>query len=165
MRARTHIIKTSLLAALGAAMTMVATPTTSQAATDSATKGRGLYAPHLDRRILPTRKVPRGGQLATWYGPGFYGNGMACGGTLTTRTFGIAHRTLPCGTLVKLRYRGRSVAVRVVDRGPYSGASIDLTGRTRDYLRFASGYVHMTVVKRYRVLPKPRPTSGIVQVS
>src|SRR5262245_38422346 len=38
---------------------------------------------------------------ATWYGPGLYGNGTACGQTLWPGTIGVAHRTLPCGTTVK----------------------------------------------------------------
>ncbi|HVW46738.1 MAG TPA: septal ring lytic transglycosylase RlpA family protein, partial [Solirubrobacterales bacterium] len=56
---------------------------------------------------------------ASYYGPGLYGNGVACGGTLEPGTLGVANKTLPCGTLVKLRYHGRSVTVPVIDRGPY----------------------------------------------
>ena len=64
----------------------------------------------------------------SWYGPGFYGNGTACGQTLTTTLMGVAHRTLPCGTLVTFRYQGKTVTVPVVDRGPYvSGRTWDLT--------------------------------------
>ena len=44
---------------------------------------------------------------ASFYGPGLYGNGVACGGTLMPGTLGVAHKTLPCGTMVKLRYHGR----------------------------------------------------------
>ena len=74
---------------------------------------------------------------ASYYGPGLYGNGMACGGTLTPGTLGVAHKTLPCGSRVRLRYRGRSVSVPVVDRGPYvAGRDYDLTAATRDRLRF-----------------------------
>jgi rare lipoprotein A len=74
---------------------------------------------------------------ATWYGPRFYGNRMACGGRLTTRTLGVAHRTLPCGTRVAFRYNGRSITVPVVDRGPYSnGADWDLTSATASRLGF-----------------------------
>lgn len=116
-------------------------------------RGRASWAPDLDRKIIPTRVQRLGNQLATWYGPGFFGHGTACGGKLTPQTFGIAHRTLPCGTLVHLSYRGRSIAVRVIDRGPFSGASIDLTSRTKYYLRFQSGNVKMNVIKRYRALP------------
>lgn len=90
-----------------------------------------------------------GMQLATWYGPRFWGNRTGCGRTLRTTTWGIAHRTLPCGQLVWLRYHGRSIAVPVVDRGPYGGASLDLTQRTSTYLRFSGAdHVRMAVLKR-----------------
>lgn len=76
---------------------------------------------------------------ASWYGPGLYGNRLACGGRLTTGTIGVAHKTLPCGTKVTLRYRGRSLAVRVIDRGPYAGGRVyDLTSATKQRLRFGS---------------------------
>ncbi len=66
--------------------------------------------------------------VATWYGPGFFGRRMACGGRLTRATFGVANRRLPCGTEVALYYRGRTLTVPVVDRGPYAnGAEWDLT--------------------------------------
>ena len=67
--------------------------------------------------------------IATWFGPGFYGNQTACGQTLTPQVIGVANRTLPCGTLVKVSYAGRTLTVPVVDRGPYShiGADWDLT--------------------------------------
>ena len=74
---------------------------------------------------------------ASWYGPGLYGNPTACGGTLTPSTLGVAHRTMPCGTKLRLRYRGRSVAVRVIDRGPFSGnREFDLTAATKQRLGF-----------------------------
>jgi rare lipoprotein A (peptidoglycan hydrolase) len=66
--------------------------------------------------------------LATWFGPGFYGQQTACGQTLTPATVGVANRKLPCGTLVKVTYRGQGLTVPVVDRGPYAnGADWDLT--------------------------------------
>jgi hypothetical protein len=70
--------------------------------------------------------------LATWYGPGFFGNQTACGIPLTPDTQGVAHRSLPCGTQVAITYGGRSVVVPVIDRGPYgvAGASWDLTQAT-----------------------------------
>jgi rare lipoprotein A (peptidoglycan hydrolase) len=64
----------------------------------------------------------------SWYGPGFYGQRTACGQTLTTTLMGVAHRSLPCGTLVTFRYKGKTVTVPVVDRGPYvAGRTWDLT--------------------------------------
>ena len=64
----------------------------------------------------------------SWYGPNFYGNGTACGQTLTKTLVGVAHRTLPCGTLVTFRYNGVTVTAPVIDRGPYvSGRTWDLS--------------------------------------
>jgi hypothetical protein len=64
----------------------------------------------------------------SWFGPGLYGNGTACGKTLTTTLVGVAHRTLPCGTLVTFRYKGVTLTVPVVDRGPFvAGRTWDLT--------------------------------------
>jgi rare lipoprotein A len=74
---------------------------------------------------------------ASYYGPGLYGNGVACGGTLLPGTLGVAHKTLPCGTRVKLRYHGRSLTVPVIDRGPYvAGRDYDLTEATKLRLGF-----------------------------
>jgi rare lipoprotein A len=74
---------------------------------------------------------------ASYYGPGLYGNGVACGGTLMPGTMGVANKTLPCGTKVKLRYHGHSVTVPVIDRGPYvAGRDYDLTEAVKDRLGF-----------------------------
>lgn len=75
--------------------------------------------------------------LATWYGPGFYGNRTACGKTLGYGTLGVAHRSLPCGTEVSILYEGRTITVPVIDRGPYSSANWDLTRETAERLRFS----------------------------
>ncbi len=64
----------------------------------------------------------------SWYGPGFIGNGTACGQTLTRTLLGVAHRSLPCGTMITFRANGHTVTAPVVDRGPYvSGRIFDLT--------------------------------------
>lgn len=71
---------------------------------------------------------------ASWYGGG---GALACGGSLTSATMGIASRTLPCGTLVTLRFAGRSVRVPVIDRGPFvAGREFDLTEATKQALGF-----------------------------
>ena len=71
---------------------------------------------------------------ASWYGGG---GSLACGGWLTGSTLGVANKTLPCGTLVTLRYGDRSVRVPVVDRGPYvPGREFDLTEATKQALGF-----------------------------
>ncbi len=71
---------------------------------------------------------------ASWYGGG---GGLACGGALTSSTLGVASKTLPCGTLVTLRYDGHSIRVPVVDRGPYvAGREFDLTEATKRAIGF-----------------------------
>jgi hypothetical protein len=76
--------------------------------------------------------------LASWYGPGLYGNRLGCGGRLGTSQLGVAHKSLPCGTRVTLRHHGRVVRVPVIDRGPYVGArEYDLTAATARRLKFS----------------------------
>jgi rare lipoprotein A len=98
----------------------------------------GLHDRRARASVSPARRVtayrPAG---ASYYGPGLYGGALACGGTLQPGTLGVANRTLPCGSKVTLRYRGRTVTVPVVDRGPYvAGRDFDLTAATRARLRF-----------------------------
>lgn len=75
--------------------------------------------------------------LATWYGPGLYGNRTACGQRLSYGMLGVAHRSLPCGTKVNLLYNGRTITVPVIDRGPYTSADWDLTEETAQRLGFS----------------------------
>ncbi len=85
------------------------------------------------RRPLGRLNVYRLAQ-ASWYGGG---GGLACGGELTSTTMGVANKTLPCGTLITLRYGDRTVRVRVIDRGPYvAGREFDLTEATKHALGF-----------------------------
>lgn len=93
----------------------------------------------IHRRAAPCRAGGRRGtsraggtslrrRVVTWYGPGMYGRRTACGQELTRRLIGVAHRTLPCGTPVRLVHGASAVTARVVDRGPYaSGVHYDLT--------------------------------------
>ena len=74
---------------------------------------------------------------ASWYGPGFYGQKTGCGGRLGYSQVGVAHKTLPCGTRVTFRHRGRVVTAPVIDRGPYvGGREYDLTAVTAQRLGF-----------------------------
>ncbi len=96
--------------------------------------GNGAAAADASRRISVVGLRPT---HASYFGPGLYGNGMACGGTLYPGTRGVAHKTLPCGTRVTLRYGRKTVVARVVDRGPYvAGREFDLTEATRNDLGF-----------------------------
>ena len=76
---------------------------------------------------------------ASYYGPGLYGGGLACGGTLSPGKLGVANKTLPCGSRVTLRYHGKTLTVPVIDRGPYAGnREYDLTAATKAKLGFPS---------------------------
>lgn len=77
--------------------------------------------------------------VASYYGPGLYGNHLGCGGTLQPGTVGVANKSLPCGTKLTVAYRGRSVETKVIDRGPYvGGREFDLTAALKDKLHFGS---------------------------
>lgn len=68
--------------------------------------------------------------IASWYGPGFHGKLTANGERYNQKAMTAAHKTLPLPTLVKVENleNGKSIVVRVNDRGPYSkGRIIDLT--------------------------------------
>jgi len=74
-------------------------------------------------------KVVQNGR-ASWYGPGFHGRRTASGETFNTNALTAAHRTLPFGTRVRVvnKRTGKSVVVRINDRGPYAhGRVIDLS--------------------------------------
>ena len=128
----------------------------------------GASAPSESSSSSTTVTVHRSG-IATWFGPGFYGHRTACGQTLTPSVIGVANRTLPCGTLVKVAYRGRSVVVPVLDRGPYShiGADWDLTaGAARalgitETVRIGTRVVGHTANSPTLGLPAETPTEAL----
>jgi len=89
--------------------------------------------------------------FASWYGPGLYGNKTACGQTLRATTIGVAHRNLPCGTMVKFVYEGHAVLTPVIDRGPFvKGRAWDLTAAASEALEFEGvGMVRYAIAVTY----------------
>lgn len=76
---------------------------------------------------VPTRAAEQCGLKASWYGSES-GNRTASGKKFTGREMLVAHKTLPFGTMVRLRYGSRSVTVAVEDRGPYiAGRVLDVS--------------------------------------
>lgn len=68
--------------------------------------------------------------IASWYGPGFDGNYTANGEVYDMYGISAAHKTLPFGTIVRVVEieTGRSIVVRINDRGPFiEGRIIDLS--------------------------------------
>ena len=78
---------------------------------------------------------------ASWYGPGFFENRLPCWQWLQANglpiqflpdTWGVAHKTLPCGTMLVLTHGSNTITVPVVDRGPYiAGRELDLSPRIK----------------------------------
>jgi rare lipoprotein A len=64
--------------------------------------------------------------MASWYGPGFHGRRTASGERFNAGDLTAAHRYLPFGTRVRVTNArtGRSVVVRINDRGPFSGGRV-----------------------------------------
>jgi peptidoglycan hydrolase CwlO-like protein len=91
-----------------------------------------------------TCQIPRGLQDtgreiagdASWYGWDFAGNPTATGAIYDPRLFTAAHRTLPFGTFLRVRWQERCVIVLVNDRGPYGNYErvIDLSLGAAKYL-------------------------------
>lgn len=68
--------------------------------------------------------------IASWYGPGFNGNLTANGEIYDMYEISAAHKTLPFGTIVRVTdlETGKSIVVRINDRGPFvEGRIIDLS--------------------------------------
>jgi rare lipoprotein A (peptidoglycan hydrolase) len=122
---RTLTIFSALVAACASTVALAGEAT-------AATTG-GSRAPSGAPHASPSAKAHK--NIATWFGPGFYGQKTACGQMLTPLVVGVANRTLPCGTLVQVSYHGRALTLPVLDRGPYSNfADWDLTAHAAEEL-------------------------------
>lgn len=90
------------------------------------------YYPKLDYAYSQTG-------IASWYGSKFHGKSTANGETFDMNLISAAHRTLPMPSIVRVTNlnNGRSLKVRVNDRGPYArGRIIDLSRRAAQLLGF-----------------------------
>ncbi|WP_293788985.1 septal ring lytic transglycosylase RlpA family protein [uncultured Pedobacter sp.] len=84
--------------------------------------------------------------LATYYHRKFEGHRTTSGAKYRAKKFTAAHRTLPMGTMVKVTNpdNGKSVVVKVNDRGPYSKKlAIDLSERAAKQI----GIYHKGIAK------------------
>ena len=90
------------------------------------------YYPKADYRYSETG-------IASWYGPGFHGKRTANGEVYDQNGLTAAHKTLPLPSMVRVTNleNGRSIEVRVNDRGPFeAGRLIDMTRRGAQLLDF-----------------------------
>jgi rare lipoprotein A len=107
--------------------------------TTRAEVGPGVARPgDLPRSTEPPQGAPDQVGLATWYGRAFAGKKTASGERFDPRGYTAAHLKLPFGTWVEVRRvdTGRTVRVRINDRGPHGDARrvIDLSQRAAEDL-------------------------------
>jgi rare lipoprotein A len=90
--------------------------------------------------------------VASWYGPGFHGRRTANGETYNQEELTAAHKSLPFNTLVRVENvrNGKSVVVRINDRGPFVGNRIiDLShkaARNIEMVGTGTAEVRLTII-------------------
>jgi len=111
--------------------------------------------------VAPTPGRPQTG-VASWYGPGFHGRATSSGEAYDQNDLTAAHPTLPLGTQARVTNlaNGRSVDVRINDRGPFAkGRVIDLSlGAARELGMVGPG----TAPVRIEVTGRPGGSSRVL---
>lgn len=119
-------------------------------------KSKGLYKVGSPYRIKGKKYYPKVDYgynekgIASWYGPNFHGKSTANGERYNQNDLTAAHKTLPLPSIVKVTNleNGRSVIVRVNDRGPYArGRIIDMSKRGAEVLGFKNNGIAKVRVK------------------
>lgn len=147
-------------ATLPVAVGPIAESSAAQAASDAVLQAK---IQEVSEPAVPVRPAPavgvvqeRGG--ASWYGPFFHGRRTANGERYNQNEMTAAHKTLPFGTVVRVRSEvtGQEVDVRINDRGPFvSGRVIDLSQAAAKALGMLQAGV-----KRVTLLLPPRLRPG-----
>ena len=100
----------------------------------------------IDPNFASIKMEELGTMTASWYGPRFHGRLTANGETYNQMSFTAAHKSMSFGTFLKVTNikNGKSVVVRINDRGPYvEGRDLDLSKGTA----IALGMVKRGVIK------------------
>jgi rare lipoprotein A len=149
-----------LILALGAcAETELAVHTAKQITTADSTPSGGHYKVGNPYQVAGTWYYPQEDYkyeetgIASWYGPGFHGRKTANGEIFDQNALTAAHRTLPLPSVVQVTnlQNGRSITLRVNDRGPFSkNRIIDVSRKAAQLLGFEAGG---TAKVRVTILP------------
>ena len=112
--------------------------------------------------------------IASWYGPKFHGRRTANGESFDMNELSAAHRTLPMPSVVRVTNleNGRSMVLRVNDRGPFArGRIIDVSRRAAQLLGFrrqGTAKVRVAIVaddsRRMKLAALNSPTGRTQQV-
>jgi rare lipoprotein A (peptidoglycan hydrolase) len=112
----------------------------------------------------PSVRPPGKLEVASWYGPGFVGHVTSDGEVFNPNELTAASKTLPIGSRVRVTNpeNGRSVVVRINDRGPYvKGRNLDLShGAAQKIGLCAEGVGHVRV-RVLRHTKNGRPTRAL----
>lgn len=111
-------------------------------------------------RVKETSAGHRETGVASWYGWDFHGRKTSSGPAFNMFDLTAAHKSLPIPTYVRVTHleNGRSIVVKVNDRGPFSGERIlDLSyaaAARLDMLNQGTAKVEVVALQPYQFLPK-----------
>lgn len=115
---------------------------------------------------LPTASGYEEVGIASWYGPKFHGKRTANGEVYNMHALTAAHKTLPLGTVVKVRHlgNGSEVTVKINDRGPFVGDRIiDLSSKAARAIGMVgtgTAKVQITALAGAAAAAEPSETGG-----
>ncbi len=105
-----------------------------------------------------------GVMTASWYGPRFHGKLTANGEQYNQMAFTAAHKSFPFGTILQVTNirNGKSVIVRINDRGPYiDGRELDLSKGTAMALGMMGRGVIKVKVEEIALAPETSPVNTL----
>ena len=159
--------------------TTKATPTTQNYTTTPPKDKKGYVHPTMrpytvfGKRYYPT-KVRVGEKfngISSWYGPDFDGKATSSGEIYDMHALTAAHKTLPMNTMVKVtnRENGKSVVVRINDRGPFVGTRIiDLSNKAAhkiDMVKKGTANVRLEIIGFADEKSKQRGSYAVVKTT
>lgn len=105
-------------------------------------------------KVLTSSRGYKKRGIASWYGPNFDGQATACGEIYDMFDFTAAHKTLPMPSYLKVKNlkNGKTVVVKVNDRGPFvKNRVIDLSyaaARKINMLEEGTAFVEMSSINQ-----------------
>lgn len=132
----TKATKSLFIGALGAALALLSVPSfakdrlvsESQVRSEPLIRSANMSYKVRGMRYTPVRQIKSFSQTgqASWYGPGFHGKKTASGERFDMYAYTAAHKTLPIPSYAKVTNlsNGKSVIVRINDRGPFHGSRV-----------------------------------------
>jgi len=145
MMSRRRPVPLAACLVLSMALAACASKPSGVSTTDPATKTQGTFKIGQPYQVNGTWYYPSADLnydetgIASWYGPNFHEKSTANGETFDQNALSAAHKTLPLPSIVQVTNldNGRSIEVRVNDRGPYaSNRIIDMSRRAAQLLGF-----------------------------